>query len=29
MGEPIYGIVTEILDANYKPIKPSIWDTAG
>ena len=27
-GEPIYGIVTDMLDANYKPIKPSIWDTA-
>jgi hypothetical protein len=24
-GEPIYGIVTSILDANNNPIKPSIW----
>jgi hypothetical protein len=27
-GEPIYGVVTWILDANNQPIKPSIW-TAG
>jgi hypothetical protein len=27
-GQPIYGIVTEILDANNNPIRPSIWDTA-
>jgi hypothetical protein len=24
-GQPIYGIVTEILDADNRPIKPSIW----
>jgi hypothetical protein len=24
-GQPIYGIVTSILDANNNPIKPSIW----
>ena len=27
-GQPIYGIVTEILDANNNPIRPSIWDPA-
>ena len=27
-GQPIYGIVTSILDANNNPIKPSIWSTA-
>jgi hypothetical protein len=27
-GQPIYGVVTEILDANNEPIKPSIWITA-
>jgi hypothetical protein len=27
-GQPIYGVVTEILDANNEPIKPSIWATA-
>jgi len=27
-GQPIYGIVTSMLDANSEPIKPSIW-TAG
>ena len=27
-GQPIYGVVTDILDANNEPIKPSIW-TAG
>jgi hypothetical protein len=27
-GQPIYGIVTDILDANNEPIKPSIWATA-
>jgi hypothetical protein len=27
-GQPIYSIVTEMLDANNNPIKPSIWDTA-
>jgi hypothetical protein len=27
-GQPIYGVVTTILDANNNPIKPSIW-TAG
>lgn len=27
-GQPIYGIVTDILDANDQPIKPSIWVTA-
>jgi hypothetical protein len=26
-GQPIYGVVTSILDANNNPIKPSIWDT--
>lgn len=26
-GQPIYGIVTSILDANNNPIKPSIWST--
>jgi hypothetical protein len=25
-GQPIYGVVTSILDANNNPIKPSIWD---
>jgi hypothetical protein len=24
-GQPIYGVVTEILNANNEPIKPSIW----
>jgi hypothetical protein len=24
-GQPIYGVVTDILDANNNPIKPSIW----
>lgn len=24
-GQPIYGVVTWILDANNEPIKPSIW----
>ncbi|HKG72395.1 MAG TPA: hypothetical protein VKA87_10870 [Nitrososphaeraceae archaeon] len=24
-GQPIYGIITSILDANNNPIKPSIW----
>src|SRR5919108_730084 len=27
-GQPIYGIVTDILDANNEPIKPSIWVAA-
>jgi hypothetical protein len=27
-GQPIYGVVTEILDENNNPIKPSIWATA-
>jgi hypothetical protein len=27
-GQPIYGIVTDILDANNNLIKPSIWATA-
>jgi hypothetical protein len=27
-GQPIYGIVTDILDANNGPIKPSIWAAA-
>jgi hypothetical protein len=27
-GQPIYGIVTDILDANNEPIKPSIWAAA-
>ena len=27
-GQPIYGVVTSILDANNNPIKPSIWGTA-
>jgi hypothetical protein len=27
-GQPIYGVVTEILDANNNPIKPSIWSAA-
>ena len=27
-GQPIYGIVTSILDENNNPIKPSIWTTA-
>jgi hypothetical protein len=27
-GQPIYGMVTYILDANNNPIKPSIWATA-
>ena len=27
-GQPIYGVVTDILDANNNPIKPSIWTTA-
>lgn len=27
-GQPIYGIVTWILDANDQPIKPSIWVTS-
>jgi hypothetical protein len=26
-GQPIYGVVTSILDANSNPIKPSIWGT--
>ncbi len=26
--QPVYGIVTDILDANNNPIKPSIWDSA-
>jgi hypothetical protein len=26
-GQPIYGVVTSILDANNNPIKPSIWGT--
>jgi hypothetical protein len=26
-GQPIYGVVIEILDANNNPIKPSIWAT--
>jgi hypothetical protein len=24
-GQPIYGVVTDILDANNNPVKPSIW----
>jgi hypothetical protein len=27
-GQPIYGVVTWILDANNNPIKPSIWTAA-
>jgi hypothetical protein len=27
-GQPIYGVVTWILDANNQPIKPSIWTAA-
>jgi hypothetical protein len=27
-GQPIYGVVTWILDANNEPIKPSIWTAA-
>lgn len=27
-GQPIYGVVTWILDANNEPIKPSIWSVA-
>ena len=27
-GQPIYGVVTDILDANNNPIKPSIWSAA-
>ena len=27
-GQPIYGVVTDILDSNNNPIKPSIWSTA-
>jgi hypothetical protein len=27
-GQPIYGVVTEILNSNNEPIKPSIWTTA-
>jgi hypothetical protein len=27
-GQPIYGVVTWILDANNEPIKPSIWSAA-
>ena len=27
-GQPIYGVVTEILNANNEPIKPSIWTSA-
>ncbi len=27
-GQPIYGVVTWILDANNNPIKPSIWSAA-
>jgi hypothetical protein len=27
-GQPIYGVVTEILDANNEPLKPSIWSAA-
>jgi hypothetical protein len=27
-GQPIYGVVTEILDANNEPVKPSIWTAA-
>lgn len=27
-GQPIYGVVTWILDANNEPIKPSIWTVA-
>jgi hypothetical protein len=27
-GQPIYGVVTDILDANNTPIKPSIWSAA-
>ena len=27
-GQPIYGVVTEILNANNEPIKPSIWTAA-
>ena len=28
-GQPIYGVVTWILDANNEPIKPSIWTAGG
>ena len=27
-GQPIFGVVTSILDANNEPVKPSIWTTA-
>jgi hypothetical protein len=27
-GQPIYGVVADILDANNNPIKPSIWASA-
>ena len=27
-GQPIYGVVTWILDANNEPIKPSVWTAA-
>jgi hypothetical protein len=27
-GQPIFGVVTGILDANNEPVKPSIWTTA-
>lgn len=27
-GQPIYGVVTLILDANNEPVKPSIWTAA-
>src|SRR5918996_1787254 len=27
-GQPTYGVVTDILDANNNPIKPSIWSAA-
>jgi len=27
-GQPIYGVVTEILNGNNEPIKPSIWTSA-
>jgi hypothetical protein len=27
-GQPIFGVITWILDANNEPVKPSIWTTA-
>jgi hypothetical protein len=27
-GQPIFGVVTWILDANNEPVKPSVWTTA-